>query len=244
MIIRNSIGAVGTRIMRLLIGQPPKTMSELIEATGVTRTAVSEQLNEMISAGFIQQKLERLPGRGRPRYLYSATEYALKKLFEGYQSILVPAAWRAIKKHCGEEVVSKMVDDISTELAEHFNRQIESPIPEERLQEFTDIVCRSGRLGTCRVESQHAEYDKLSCPFVSMYDGSGIVCDIDELAMSKIMKTPVERVRCRLEGAPCCTFRFNKTPEEIVTEISIEPLSTKHTQTERSPDTHVGIDSV
>ena len=110
MIIRNSISAVGTRIMRLLIGQSPKTMTELIEATGVTRTAISEQLSELISSGYIQQKLERLPGRGRPRYLYSATEYALKKLFEGYQSILVPAAWRAIKKHCGADVVDTVVD--------------------------------------------------------------------------------------------------------------------------------------
>jgi len=198
--------------MRLLIGQPPKTMTELIEATGVTRTAISEQLNELISSGYIQQKLERLPGRGRPRYLYSATEYALKKLFEGYQNIVVPSAWLAIQKHCGDEVLTKVCDDISNDLAEHFNKQIESDIPEKRLQEFTDIVCRSGRLGACRIDGDNVEYDKLSCPFVSMYDGSGIVCEIDKLSMSKIVKAPVERVNCRLEGSPCCTFRIVKNP--------------------------------
>ncbi|MCL2118272.1 MAG: winged helix-turn-helix transcriptional regulator [Planctomycetaceae bacterium] len=240
MIIRNSISAVGSRIMRLLIGQCPKTMSELIEATGVTRTAVSEQLNELISAGYIQQKLERLPGRGRPRYLYSATDFALKKLFEGYQSVLVPAAWRAIKKHCGEEVMTKVVDEISSELAEHFNRQIESNIPEERLQEYTDIICRSGRLGACRVEGEHSEFDKLSCPFVSMYDGSGIVCDIDELAMSKIVKAPVARIRCRLEGDPCCTFRFTKKPGDLI-DIDAEHDTIP---TEHSPAKRIGIDSI
>ena len=213
MIIQKSIGAVGTRIMRLLIGQTPKKMSELIEATGVTRTAVSEQLNELIAAGYVQQKLERLSGRGRPRYLYSATEYALKKLFEGYQSVLVPAAWRSIKKNCGHDMIAKVCDDVSTELADHYNRQINSNIPEERLQEFTEIVCQSGRLGACRIEKNYAEYDKLSCPFVSMYDGSGIVCEIDKLAMSKILKSPVERVHCRLEGDPCCTFRIIRRPE-------------------------------
>ncbi len=213
MFIRNSISAVGARIMRLLIGQPPKKMSDLIEATGVTRTAVSEQLNELIAAGYVHQKLERLPGRGRPRYLYSATEYALKKLFEGYQSILVPAAWRAIQRHCGDDIVAKVCSDISDEMAEHYNNQIKSDVPEERLQEFTEIVCQSGRLGACRIESGRAEYDKLSCPFVSMYDGSGIVCEIDKLSMSKIVNAPVERVRCRLEGDPCCTFRIMKTAE-------------------------------
>ena len=199
--------------MRLLIGQLPKTMSELIEATGVTRTAISEQLNELISSGYIHQKQERLPGRGRPRYLYTATEYALKKLFDGYQNIVVPSAWRAIKKYCGDEVLASVCEEISDEMADHFNKQIESTTPEKRLQEFTDIVCRSGRLGACRIDDDKIEYDKLSCPFVSMYDGSGIVCEIDKLSMSKIVKAPVERVRCRLEGAPCCTFRIIKKPD-------------------------------
>ena len=227
--------------MRLLIGQPPKTMSELIEATGVTRTAISEQLNELILSGYIQQKLERLPGRGRPRYLYSATEFALKKLFEGYQSILVPAAWRAIKKHCGQDVVKNVVDEISTELADHFNRQIESHVPEERLREFSEIVSHSGRLGTCRIDGEHAEYDKLSCPFVSMYDGSGIVCDIDKLAMSKIMKVPVERIRCRLEGSPCCTFRLAKQQDELIEISTVHgPSAAEHIH---SPTKRATIDS-
>ena len=223
MIVQNSIGTVGTRIMRLLIGQAPKKMSDLIEATGVTRTAVSEQLNELIANGYVQQKLERLPGRGRPRYLYSATELALKKMFEGYQSVLVPAAWRAIKKHCGNDMIGKVCDEISTELAEYYNRQISASDPEERLREFTTVICQSGRLGAYRIENGIAEYDKLSCPFVSMYDGSGIVCEIDKLAMSKILKAPVERVHCRLEGAPCCTFRIIRNPEDKKGVSSHEP---------------------
>ena len=218
MIIGNSISAVGARIMRLLIGQPPKTMSDLIEATGVTRTAVSEQLNELIAAGYIQQKLERLPGRGRPRYLYSATEFALKKLFEGYQNILVPAVWRAIKKHCSVEVLDKVCDEISSELADHFNRQIESTTPAERLREFTDIVSRSGRLAVCRLDGEQLEYDKLSCPFITMYDNSNIVCEIDKQSMSKIVKAPIERTQCRLDGAPCCTFRFLTPKPEMELE--------------------------
>ena len=221
--------------MRLLIGQPPKTMTELIEATGVTRTAISEQLNELIASGYIQQKLERLPGRGRPRYLYSATEYALKKLFDGYQNVVVPAAWRAIRKHCGDDAVAKVCDEISNEMAEHFNKQIESTTPEKRLQEFADIVCRSGRLGACRVDGDNAEYDKLSCPFVSMYDGSGIVCEIDKLSMSKIVQAPVERVNCRLEGSPCCTFRIMKNVENA-NQTATETMTEKVAGEEIHPD--------
>jgi Predicted transcriptional regulator len=209
--VRHSISAVGTRIIRLLIGQPPKKMSELIEATGVTRTAVSEQLNELIASGYVRQNLERLSGRGRPRYLYSATESALKNLFDNYQSILVPATWRAIKKHCSGDVVAEVCDDISTELADYYNQRIHSSRPVDRLQEFTELVCHHGHLGNCRTENGQLEYDMLSCPFASMYDESGIVCEIDRAMLSKIVKSPMERICCRLEGAPCCVFRM--TPD-------------------------------
>ncbi|MFZ5831917.1 MAG: MarR family transcriptional regulator, partial [Planctomycetota bacterium] len=70
------ISASGMRLIKLLVGSRPQTVAELIEATGVTRTAVTEQLNELVAAGFVDRGTERLPGRGRPRYLYSATQSA------------------------------------------------------------------------------------------------------------------------------------------------------------------------
>ena len=42
------------RVMKLLIGTPPQTISDLICAMGVTRTAVAEQLNELLAAGLVE----------------------------------------------------------------------------------------------------------------------------------------------------------------------------------------------
>lgn len=52
--------------MKLLVGNPPQTITDLIRAAGVTRTAVTEQLNELVAAGFVERSMERLSGRGRP----------------------------------------------------------------------------------------------------------------------------------------------------------------------------------
>ncbi|MCL2347518.1 MAG: ArsR family transcriptional regulator [Planctomycetaceae bacterium] len=208
---RYPVSVVGANIMRLLIGHPPRRISELIEATGVTRTAISEQLNELITSGYVDQQIERLSGRGRPRYLYSATEFAMKQLFEGNQNLVVPAIWRAIKKHVDLEIMQQVCEEVASELAEHFNKQITSEKPAERLREFTEIICKNGRLGIVRDESGGPELDKLNCPFITMYDSSGLVCEIDKTAMRKIVGADVERVRCRAEGAPCCTFRIVNT---------------------------------
>ena len=58
------VSQAGMRIVRLLVGRPPQSVTDLIEAAGVTRTAVTEQLNELLAAGFVERTTERPMGRG------------------------------------------------------------------------------------------------------------------------------------------------------------------------------------
>ena len=102
-----TISPAGLRIMKLLVGNPPQTVAELIRAAGVTRTAVTEQLNELVAAGFVERDTQRLPGRGRPRHLYRATDAALVLLFASNQRLVVPAIWRAILDVGGEELTQE-----------------------------------------------------------------------------------------------------------------------------------------
>ena len=99
-----AVTAAGMRIVKLLVGNPPQTVSDLIETTNVTRTAVTEQLNELAAAGFVERTVERLPGRGRPRHLYQATPAALLLLFASNQRLVVPAIWQAIDELGGEKL--------------------------------------------------------------------------------------------------------------------------------------------
>gem|GEM_PF-488441 len=207
---RYSISPVGLRIMRLLIGHPPRTMTELIDGIGVTRTAITEQLNGLITSGYIVQTMERLSGRGRPRYLFSATQLALKQLFEGNQDRVVPAIWRALRKHGSPEIIQKVGEEVADELADYFNRQMTAVGPKERLKEFIEIICKGGSLGMYREEDGDPIFDRLGCPFISMYDGTEILCEIDRMTMTKVVGAEVERIRYRQEGSPCCCFRIKK----------------------------------
>ena len=64
------------RMIRLLVGNPPQSISALMESTAVTRTAVTEQLNELARAGFVERQSQPASGRGRPQYMYKATDAA------------------------------------------------------------------------------------------------------------------------------------------------------------------------
>lgn len=204
-----TVSAAGMRIVRLLVGNPPQTVAQMIRATGVTRTAVTEQLNELVAAGFVERTTERLPGRGRPRHLYSATQAALLLLFASNQRLVVPALWRAIDQIGSVALTEKVLDCVSEDLAEHYRRRISGTTPEERLQQMCQLLEEEG----CIVEVSQDEEGQLSmrrrsCPFISMFEESRSVCQVDKRVLSLVVGLPVEQKTCRHDGAPCCTFEL------------------------------------
>jgi predicted ArsR family transcriptional regulator len=204
-----TVSAAGMRVVKLLVGNPPQTVAEMIRATGVTRTAVTEQLNELVAAGFVERTTERLPGRGRPRHLYSATHAALLLLFASNQRLLVPAIWRAIAEVGGPQLTDSVLERVASDLAEHYSRRIDGTTPEQRLQQMTELLREEGGI----VEVDQDEQGQLtlrrrSCPFISMFEDSRSVCRVDKQMLALVLGAPVEQVACRHDGAPCCAFEL------------------------------------
>jgi len=206
-----TISAAGLRIVKLLVGNPPQTVADLIEITGVTRTAVTEQLNELVAAGFVERGVERLPGRGRPRHLYKATDAALLLLFANNQRLVIPAIWKAIGDLGGDELMRNVLKRVSRQLADYYNTKITAKKPVERLRQMIGLLSAEGGL----VEAVEGEQGQLvlckrSCPFISLADDKRSICCVDLEMMNAVVGRPVRRTACRHEGAPCCTFEIVK----------------------------------
>jgi predicted ArsR family transcriptional regulator len=209
-IVQPLVSGAGLRIIRLLIGKPPQTITELVKALHVTRTAITEQVNELVAIGFLEQKIEHNGDRGRPCYRFSATDLAMRKLFEGLHEIVVPSAWRAIRKRLGEKILNQICYDIANDLAESYARQLTTSAPKERICEFVSALVRNGRLVECRECNGNMEMKKYNCPFISMLEDTRTVCYIDQLCMQLLVGTEasVELTENRLDGLACCTFLF------------------------------------
>ena len=204
-----TVSTASLRIVKLLVGRPPQTISDLVKAIGVTRTAVAEQINDLIAAGFIEQSTERLTSRGRPRHLYKATDAALVLLFASNQRLVVPAVWRAIRNVGGAALTTKILKQVSRDMAEHYNCRITAKKPKNRLRQLFDVLTGEG----CLIEAVEGPegqlvLNKRSCPFISMFDEQRNVCYIDQAILSKVVGRPVRKTACRHEGAPCCTFEI------------------------------------
>jgi predicted ArsR family transcriptional regulator len=197
------------RIVKLLVGNPPLTVADLMDVTGVTRTAITEQLNDLVACGFVERTIERLPGRGRPRHLYSVTTAALLLLFANNQHLVVPAIWKAIHETGGRDLVRKVLKRVTQRMVEHYRPRVSGTTPEQRLREMTELLIEEGQLvEIAEDDGGSLVMRKRSCPFISMFEEMRTVCDVDVDFMSVIVGAPVRRTACRHDGAPCCTFEL------------------------------------
>jgi predicted ArsR family transcriptional regulator len=203
-----TVTPAGLRIVKLLVGQSPKTVAGLIRSTGVTRTAVTEQLNDLLAARLIERSIERLPGRGRPRHVYKATDAALL-LFANDQQLVMSALWRAIFDVCGEDVAKKVLKRVSRAMSDHYNQKITAKKPMERLRQLISLFAEEGEL--IELEDNHNGrwmLHRRSCPFANMADHRQVVCRIDQETINTVVGRHVRRVACRRNGDPCCSFEI------------------------------------
>jgi predicted ArsR family transcriptional regulator len=207
--VEATVSAAGLRIVKLLVGNPPLTVSDLMKATGVTRTAVTEQLNELVSAGFVEQNTERLPGRGRPRHLFKASTDALVLLFSA-NHLVVPAIWQAILDIGGNDLLAKIRKKISRHLADHYSGSITPKRPEDRLRQLMRLLIKEGGILDSQQENGSLVVYKRSCPFISMLDENRTICNIDLEMMSLVVGRPLRRTACRHDGDPCCKIELDK----------------------------------
>ncbi len=204
-----TVTPAGVRIVKLLVGRPPATVTELIRSAGVTRTAVTAQLDDLMANGFVERTIQHLPGRGRPRHLYSATTAALLLLFASQQSLVVPAIWRAIADVGGPELTRKIRKRVTHRLVDHFRSRVTGGTPAERLRQVSALLAEEGHLVEVAEDAGGAlVMRKRSCPFIGMFEETRTVCGVDLDVISAIVKAPVRQTASRHDGAPCCTFEL------------------------------------
>ena len=200
--------AAAMRIVDKLAGQPPQTITELMTGLQVTRTAITEQLDELVGQGVVHRTPEPRNSRGRPKYRYSLTKKATSRLYPGNQGAVMYSVWRSIWEIGGEELRAKVIDQAAELQKEIFKDQIKGKTPVERFLEVLTVTASDGKIrvqhnpdGSCDVWRRICEVDCLD-------DDEFRLCDMHVAFLEKVTGGKVLQVESRHDGAPCCRFRL------------------------------------
>ena len=188
----------------------------MIEALGVTATAVRQRLQRLLDLGLIDRE-KIVAGRGRPTYRYRLTVLGHRRAGAN-ASDLVDAMWREIMQLEDAELRSSLISAIASRLGRQFAAQLNNHGSPEDKTETDSFADRMRQLSTLLTDRHIATEVSLSgdlpvldigcCPYPTLTDTSDdrVMCRLEEQMFSEALGQPVQLSSCRLDGDACCKF--------------------------------------
>lgn len=203
------------RIVDELIGHSPQTISELLSKVNVTRTAITEQLDELAELGLVVRELERLSSRGRPRYRYSLTLDAIPRIYPGIQRLAISTLWNAIKKLGGEELLMQIITQACEILSDHFGSKMTGITSEERFLEIMKMTAPENDMTKWQINPDGSiDVWRRVCIIEGINSAECRFCGHHKALLESIVGEKLELRKNRYEGAAYCVYRLTPKKQE------------------------------
>lgn len=209
------------KIFRFILQQGEVTIKEIEEGLVVTRNAIRPQLDSLIIQGLIGSRLVKTE-RGRPYNLFYVTEIGRDSLPDQYKS-LFRSIWQEINSLSDSTLKDRLMEVVSTRMAEEYEIELRGVSPEDRLNRFIELLNTRGIPTQIKEEEDSFEWKEYICPYYQVAKADPDVCRMELEMMKKVLGKEVERHEWIMKGSSGCKFRINK-------DSNINPLSQEDTR--------------
>lgn len=192
------------QILEFLLRNGPASIKDLEQATGVTATAVRQQLASLSAEGLVAMSKER-QGVGRPRNLYHLTEQS-HSLFACYSDELALDLIHELMETEGADKLRYLFNRVGSKLGGQYRRQIRGDVMGDRVRELSNVLSRRG----IRVDLEHGEdtiiLHEYNCPYHDIASVHRDVCEMERSAFSQALGADVTLHDCIQDGHHSCQF--------------------------------------
>jgi predicted ArsR family transcriptional regulator len=192
------------QLLDCLRGRDPVTVGELVEALGVTATAVRQRLTRVMEAGFVERFIER-QGRGRPLHRYRLTPSGAKATGNNYADLAI-TLWQEIRAVPDPEFRRGLLKRIAGRLTGRYADAVRGETTQERMQSLATLM--NGRDVLFDVDNSRdlPVLTAMACPYPELAEQDRSICAMERILFSEVVGEPLKLSECRLDGANCCTF--------------------------------------
>jgi predicted ArsR family transcriptional regulator len=191
-------------VLDLLRSRGPLGVSQLMEATEVTATAVRQRLTRLLASGDIERQTERT-SRGRPLHRYRLTDQGRRRAGANFAD-LATVLWEELRSVDDPQIRRGLLQRISGRLTALYRGRISGSSLDERMESLAAIFRE--RQIPFEVDRGH-ELPMLraaACPYPDLAEQDRTVCSMERLMVSELLGEKVRLSECRLDGQSCCTF--------------------------------------
>jgi predicted ArsR family transcriptional regulator len=180
------------------------TISDLVEFTGVTATAVRQRLTRLMEKGLVARQ-STAAGRGRPMHRYSLTPAGVRSGGTNYDA-LAQVLWEEIREVRDPEIRQGLLKRISERLADVYRDQIQGETLRERMTELVRLMSGQDLPFEVNESDELPVLTALACPYPGLAEHDRGVCAMEKMLLSNVLGEGLKLSACRLDGANCCTF--------------------------------------
>lgn len=191
-------------VLDLLRRHDSMTVSELASALDVTATAVRQRLTRLMAQDYIQRTSTK-SGRGRPSHDYALTAKGRQKTGANFVDLAI-ALWQEILKIEDLSVRQVLIQRVSERIADLYAQQVDGDSVKERMEQLAQLF-RERRVPF------HVEYNgstpvlsALACAYPGLPDSNRQICALERQLFSRVLKTPLHQIQCRMDGASKCSY--------------------------------------
>lgn len=192
------------QILEYLLRNGPASIKDLEQASGVTATAVRQQLASLIAEGLVAMSKER-QGVGRPRNLYHLTDRS-HSLFACYSDELALDLIQELMETEGADKLRYLLNRVGSKLGGQYRRQIRGDVMDDRVRDLSAVLSRRG----IRVDFEHSEdtiiLREYNCPYHDIASVHRDVCEMERSAFSHALGADVTLHDCIQDGHHSCQF--------------------------------------
>ncbi len=200
-------GSPARRIIDLLFRRGRMTIAQLVENTGVTTTAIRQQVDKLLSEGWLERQRRR-GGPGRPAHVLSISEQT-KRLFGRQADDLARLIVEETVARTGAETARDILKGVGRRMARMSHDQVGNGPTVERLKNLAAVMERRGMLVDTAQTESGMSLTIFTCPYPELAGQHREICDMEREAVSELMGGPVELHRCMQDGDHCCEFSMS-----------------------------------
>ena len=200
-------------LLNLLRKHGSVEIHELVEALGVTATAVRQRLNRLMEDGLVSRVESERRGRGRPRHSYRLTEKGRRTSGNNYTD-LVDVLWAEIRAIEDPEIRAGLLKRIATQLASRAG-ELPGATLEEKMTRLAEIM--SSRHIPFEVEMKADELPVLTamaCPYPELVEQDKSICAMERMLFSEVLGESLRLAGCRPHGDSCCSFEPSRQRDD------------------------------
>jgi predicted ArsR family transcriptional regulator len=195
---------------QLLEHKSGATLDELVNAVGLSRTAVNQHLIALESAGHIRKGEPRKTG-GRPQHVYMLTEDGTNFFFPKQYSWFSKMLLDTLRQQVGTAQVEQFMYDLGVKWSAGLIPRLVGKNRTERIDEIVKIMNETGFMAKTTTPAESGKLPRVECRNCVYHDLSKNypeVCRFDVGFLSGLMGAEVEHQSCMQRGGEACRFRF------------------------------------